>query len=42
MAKDQQFELELTFPLSIPTGRGDSQHEPQQEIGKGEEHAAMP
>lgn len=37
MAKDEQFELEL----SIPTGRRDSQHEAQQEIEKGEKHSAM-
>jgi hypothetical protein len=39
MAKDKQ--LELLLALSIPTGRRDSQHEPQQEIDKGEEHGAM-
>ena len=39
MAKDEQLEFEL--PLSIPTGRGDSEQEPQQEIDKGEEHGAM-
>jgi len=39
MAKDEQLELELA--LSIPTGRRDSQQEPQQEVEKGEEHGAM-
>jgi len=36
LAKDDQFEFELA--LSIPTGRRDSQQEPQQEVEKGEEH----
>jgi hypothetical protein len=41
MAKDQQFQLEFALALSIPTGRRCSQHKPQQEIDKGEEHGAM-
>ena len=41
MAKDEQLQLELTLALSIPTERRDSQHEPQQEIDKGEEHGGM-
>jgi len=41
MAKDEQLQLELTLALSIPSGRRDLQHEPQQEIDKGEEHGAM-
>jgi len=38
MAKDDQFEFEFELALSIPTGRRDSQQEPQQEIEKREEN----
>src|ERR1019366_2006593 len=41
MAKDQQFQLEFALALSTTTGRRCSQHKPQQEIDKGEEHGAM-